>query len=725
MSTDTPRCTSCKEPLEDAQAASCNACGAAVAPPSAVIGGRYRLLEKVAEGGMGTIYRAEQVHMGKVCALKVLAADAAVDGVTRRRFLQEARVVSSLHSPYTVQVFDCGETPDGGFYLAMEYLEGQDLYQVLRSQGPLSEAQVVAVGVQVLRSLEEAHASGVIHRDIKPANIMWVTRPEAEPAAKVLDFGIAKLSESEARKRLTAVTEFVGTPTYMSPEQARGDALDGRTDLYSLGASLFELVTGQPPFDAPTAMGVLTKHLHESPPRFATVAPDRVLSASLESVLHRALAKSPADRFAHAAAMREALSAVVPAGSDRGAPATAPPAPVVPRPSTARGQVLELDAASREDFDAFERSLKRRQWGAPFVGLLLLLAAGGGAWSLLAPGHPLGPPVPPPGAELTELEPNDIPDQATRIPEGGTARGAMGPARSREAPDVDLFRLDGDGGAVVVELTGVPDLNLVLDVSVANPEAGGNTRRLALVDDAPAGGSERLDALVLPRGMALFRVQERAWHGEPSRPAREQSRTPYTLTVRALEASPFASEQEPNDDVGQASALELSRPTRGYTGAFIPADVQAPDRRFSSVDIYAFPLDRPRALLVVPPSQGALVALDATDEGAARPGRLPAGLALEQRPARLKLPTGRSVALVRLQPASARTPAGAPYWLVPVTPEPEGLAPALAAAEALVQVGRGQEASELLLLAGQAFKQAPWYKSAVQAAQRVGAGAKR
>jgi len=732
MSTDLPtRCPACKEPLEGTRAQACPACGASVAASEApLLGGRYRLLEKLAEGGMGTVYRAEQVHMGKVCALKLLSHDAAVDSVTRRRFLQEARVVSGLHSPHTVQVFDCGETPDGGFYLAMEYLEGQDLYQVLQAQGPLSEAQVVAVGIQVLRSLEEAHARGIIHRDIKPANVMWVTRPEAPPSAKVLDFGIAKLAESESRKRLTAVSEFVGTPTYMAPEQARGETLDARTDLYSLGASLFELVTGVPPFDAPTAVGVLTKHLNEPPPPFEKVAPGRALSRSLEAVLHRALAKSPADRFPSAAGMREALASVVPAGADRPTPAPSAslPAAAPRRPSTAQGDLAGLDAASREDFDAFERSLQRRRWVAPLVLLGSLGLVGVGVAALArhsGGGAEEAVPAVAPGLDLTEVEPNDTPDKATRLAPGGTARGAMGPARSKDAPDVDLYRLEGDGGAVTVELTGVPDLNLVLDVSLPGEE--GVARRLVMLDDAPAGAGERVEGLVLPPGTAFLRVQERAWHGEPARPAREQSRTPYTLTVRPVEETAFAREVEPNDEPGAATALDASRPTEGVTGPFIPADLQGPDTRFSTVDVFSLPLDRPRALLVVPPAQGALLAVDLSDPDVLqqRPGRLPPGQLLEQRPARLRPPAGKARFLVRLQPAHARTPAGARYRLVPVTPEPEGAGPAHAVAEALVKEGRAQEASELLLLAAQAFRQAPWHKATVQAAQKVVAATRR
>ena len=731
MSTDSSTaCPACKEPLEDAQAQACPACGAALsASPAPLVGGRYRLLEKLAEGGMGTVYRAEQVHMGKVCALKLLSHDAAVDSVTRRRFLQEARVVSGLHSPHTVQVFDCGETPDGGFYLAMEYLEGQDLYQVLQAQGPLSEAQVVAVGMQVLRSLEEAHARGVIHRDIKPANIMWVTRPEAPPSAKVLDFGIAKLAESESRKRLTAVSEFVGTPTYMAPEQARGETLDARTDLYSLGASLFELVTGVPPFDAPTALGVLTKHLHEPPPTFEQAAPGRALSRSLEAALHRALAKAPADRFSSAAVMREALSAVVPAGADRPNPAPSASLPSVAprRPSTARGELSELDAASREDFDAFERSLQRRRWVAPLVLLAIVGAVGAGVTALArhsgsAPEEPA--PAVAPGLDLTELEPNDTPDKATRLLPGGTARGAMGPARSKDAPDVDLYRLDVDGGAVTVELTGVPDLNLVLDISLKGED--GVAHRLVMLDDAPAGAGERVEGLVLPPGTAYLRVQERAWHGEPARPAREQSRTPYTLTVRPVEDGPFAREAEPNDEPAAATPLDGAHAVEGTTGPFVPPELQGPDNRFSTVDVFSLPLERPRALLVVPPSQGALLAVDlSSPEVLQRPGRLPPGQLIEQRPARLRAPAGKAGFLVRLQPAHGRTPTGARYRLVPLSPEPQGLEPALAVAEALVKEGRPQEASELLLLAAQSFRQAPWNKAALQAAQKVAPTARR
>jgi serine/threonine-protein kinase len=335
-----------------------------------LIDGRYRLKEKLGEGGMGTVYKVEHVRMGKVLALKVLRPEVALDKQLKQRFQQEARVVSRLSHTNTIQVFDFGELEDGSLYIAMEYLHGRDLAWTLRTHGSVSQERAVSIGSQVLASLSEAHEQGIIHRDIKPANVMLIKRKGDDDLVKVLDFGIAKLVVDEQRKQITGVADFLGTPAYMSPEQAQGEDLDARSDLYSVGALLFELVTGRGVFLGPNPLSIITQHITDLPPRFADVAPGKPLSQSLEQVIRKALGKRREDRFADADEMRKVLEKVRRDWGYASGEYTPPP-----------NEVPTSQMARREDFDRFERSLRTRRIWAPVVAVGLLGAVGAGAFS--------------------------------------------------------------------------------------------------------------------------------------------------------------------------------------------------------------------------------------------------------------------------------------------------------------------------------------------------------
>ncbi|HEY7724588.1 MAG TPA: serine/threonine-protein kinase, partial [Anaeromyxobacteraceae bacterium] len=229
-----------------------------------VVADRYRLVEVIGEGGMGAVFRAEHVRIGKALAVKLLRGAFARDPDAVKRFDAEARIVSRLSHPHTIAVFDYGELGSGeGFYLAMEYVPGRDLATLLREEGRLPEPRAVAIAEQILGSLAEAHEAGVIHRDVKPANVMLARTREGD-YAKVLDFGIAKLRDAAGDETTQGV--ILGTPNYLAPEQARGEPLDPRTDLYSVGALLYELVAGRPPFAGRPPMAVLQAHLSEDPP---------------------------------------------------------------------------------------------------------------------------------------------------------------------------------------------------------------------------------------------------------------------------------------------------------------------------------------------------------------------------------------------------------------------------------------------------------------------------
>src|SRR5262245_25625136 len=256
---------------------------------------------------MGVVYRVEHLHLGKTAAMKVLSPDTAAKPEMVRRFRLEAQSVSKLNHPNIVQTFDFGQA-DGALYLVMEYIKGDDLASLLKREGPWTFARAARFFAQVCSGLTEAHEAGIVHRDLKPENLMVVRRREGVEHAKVLDFGLAKLRERGAAERaISSGGQVIGTPYYMAPEQVRGETLDARADVYSLGATLYRVLTGVPPFDAPSPMSVLSKHITDDvvPPR--TRAPGRSLPLEADRIVLRAMAKSVDDRYASAAEVQHDL----------------------------------------------------------------------------------------------------------------------------------------------------------------------------------------------------------------------------------------------------------------------------------------------------------------------------------------------------------------------------------------------------------------------------------
>src|SRR5712692_3562060 len=281
-----------------------------------VLNDRFTILEPIGSGGMGKVYRAVQAPLDRVVALKVLNPSYAngKDPEFRRRFFLEASLTSKLRHPNTITVIDYGQTPDGIFYIAMEYLEGETLSQHLTKSGPLRWMRCLHITQQICRSLREAHKLGVIHRDLKPANVMLLTEDRESDMVKVLDFGLVKsfISEEGGRSvpmdlsppgnggelspEVTHGGMFLGSPQYMAPEQARNKA-DQRSDIYSLGATLYHMMVGRPPFWAKDSIEVIFMHINEPVPPPRSVRPDLEIPPEVEAVVMKCLEKRASKRF--------------------------------------------------------------------------------------------------------------------------------------------------------------------------------------------------------------------------------------------------------------------------------------------------------------------------------------------------------------------------------------------------------------------------------------------
>jgi serine/threonine protein kinase len=259
----------------------------------ALIAGKYKILKKIGEGGMGSVYIADQEPINRKVAIKVLLGKLAEDEVAVKRFEQEAKAISKMQHPNTVTIYDFGKTEDDRLYIVMEFLKGKTLTQVLREQTVLAPPRACKIMRQVCGSLADAHAAGIIHRDLKPDNI-FLSEVGGDPDwVKVLDFGVAKLADSEGAGTLTQTGMIFGTPKYMSPEQAEGRPIDYRADIYALGVVMYELLAGRPPFMADTPVGLLLKHISEPPAPFSRVRPDLNIDPRVEAIVMKSLEKNP------------------------------------------------------------------------------------------------------------------------------------------------------------------------------------------------------------------------------------------------------------------------------------------------------------------------------------------------------------------------------------------------------------------------------------------------
>lgn len=279
--------------------------------PGTVLEQRFRVEERIGEGGMATVYLATDAVSGSRVAIKVLAAHLSADPAAVERFKREALIASRFSHPSVCPILQLGATPAGLVYLVMPWMEGEALHQRINRTGPLSLDEGLPILIQICRGLQHAHDLGVLHRDLKPENVMLVP-DDAAPGglrAVVMDFGLAlELVRRPATPKLTAVGVVLGTPEFMSPEQIRGRDLDARSDIYSLGLLAFETFAGRLPFDGTNSQELQIARLRGQPTQLRTVRPE--MPARLEAALTRALAMDPGNRFASMAAFGDALEAV-------------------------------------------------------------------------------------------------------------------------------------------------------------------------------------------------------------------------------------------------------------------------------------------------------------------------------------------------------------------------------------------------------------------------------
>jgi serine/threonine-protein kinase len=361
------------------------------------IGGRFSVLARLGAGSMGSVYRAKQEGMAREVALKVLKPERALDAASVQRFEREARATSALTSPHTVTVFDFGEDESMAesplLYLAMERLDGESLGQRLKNTARLTSTEAVKIAQQVLRSLAEAHEKGIVHRDLKPDNIFLhkVPTPHGlEETVKVLDFGIAKVLQPDMKvdSLETQAGTVFGTPRYMSPEQAQSKPLDGRSDLYTVGLILFQMVTGRHCFPDEDAVVVMARHIQSLPPRPREVAPDAGISRRLEAVILRTLAKDPRRRPQSALELHDELEAAMSAPDLRPSESLSVAAPAVTS-SASIDPVADVSGANAaQDYDHIRKQRARKI--ALGLGFLVMLIGAVGLGARLATGSSSG-----------------------------------------------------------------------------------------------------------------------------------------------------------------------------------------------------------------------------------------------------------------------------------------------------------------------------------------------
>ena len=527
-----------------------------------VIDGRYRVIEVIGRGGMGMVYKVSHTRMGKIAAMKVLHHEFESDDEVVARFRREADAVSRLHHPNSVQIFDFGMT-EGALYLIMEFVRGMDLGTVIDRDGPLEFGRAAPLLSQICAALQEAHSLGIVHRDLKPENVLVTRTQRGNDFVKVLDFGLAKLSEQDELPDVTDRGLIVGTPYYMSPEQIRGDDVDARSDIYSLGALAYKLVTSVPPYTAKTPVGVLTKHLTADLVPPSERRPDLDIHPKIDAMIVRALQKQARDRYDTVSEFLDALEQIYAnhwSDSQRSSISGLAAWSGMSRSATATKGVFDdevdygLDSdlrLRRSDLDAFERSIKRRRVvRIAIVPLLLLIGAAAIAYLFFMREPP---------TRTAERESNNKLTMATLIAIDSKVSGHIGRRIDKRTPDRDFYEVKQrplpDGSTnVTVHVTALP--NIDIEISLFDDTG----QELAHANEAGIATDEWIRGFRISRPIYVLVTQ--ALPQSTMLPTENVS-DEYILTVSYASASP-AREAEPNDSTSDATALPAGAPVAAF-----------------------------------------------------------------------------------------------------------------------------------------------------------------
>jgi len=503
---------------------------------------RFRIESRLGKGGMGTVYRATQLSMGRPCAVKVLHSSLAAERDLKERFLQEAQAASLLREPHAITVYDFGQTQEGVLFIAMELLEGRPLSARIRDEGPLAPVEALRVAISVIDALVEAHGRGIIHRDLKPDNI-FLARVGGDPEfVKVLDFGIAKITDPRRQKAgsrgLTKTGAVMGTPHYMSPEQTRGLPLDARSDLYSLGVVLYEMLSGEVPFDAPSPIEVLMRKLDAPVRPLHQIEGCAHVPRAVSDLVLRLLEREPEGRPVDAHEARAEIDALLvscgcnPAATSRlgvqtplqtARPPSKPPTsaysssstpsempPTGPLPAVARPPSSEyLTSPTHSDALAFgpahKRGSKRRSaahiWiggvavGAIVASVVVIAARRAdppaaastpqGATSPAPAPLPTPAPPPPPASAPPEPAPQRLRDELTSEPAGADVLDGAGKVLGRTPWTREHDRRPGERFTYVVSLEGYEPHRIDADLGE------GGKYIIRLVKKAPAASVKK------------------------------------------------------------------------------------------------------------------------------------------------------------------------------------------------------------------------------------------
>jgi eukaryotic-like serine/threonine-protein kinase len=382
-----------------------------------VLDGRYEVLSVLGEGGMGTVYEVRHRMLGKRFALKALRRELALDQDIAARFIQEARTAAAISHPGLVEITDFGQLDSGQVYFVMELLSGCSLAALLRRGGPMPATRALSIVRQLVGALKAAHEASIVHRDLKPDNIHVASDDAGNDVVKIVDFGLAKVIGSS---RLTRAGMVFGTPHYMSPEQAAGEAVDHRADIYSLGIVMYEMFTGKVPFEADSYMGVLTKHMYMAPAPPSELSPELKSVGALEEVILRCLQKRPAARYPDVGALWADLQQRLPSGAGM-------------RPSAAPSLLadqVELPSRGESPAHPAETPWRALAFGLTFVTFVAAAATAAALWSREGVGA-----APPPGtsahpAPAVRLAPSLAPSlrAITPVPVSTTSSSAAPPS---------------------------------------------------------------------------------------------------------------------------------------------------------------------------------------------------------------------------------------------------------------------------------------------------------